>query len=141
MLHRSNILPHPRVPEIALLPHCTTENLTRRFPLRSGPPRPLANPPRPPFLGRAQCLAQLVGPSVTRETVAIDGEETKIYRYLIRTFDFTELDGKEKWTAYKFTKNVYDAWVPEHLQRISSAVNQIPEGINFNVSQSSELHG
>ena len=32
----------------------------------------------------------------------IDGKDTKYYHNPIRTFDFTELDGKEKWTAYKF---------------------------------------
>ena len=38
----------------------------------------------------------------------IDGPKTTFYRYPIHTFDFTALDGKEKWTAYKFTKNVYN---------------------------------
>ncbi|TEY70357.1 hypothetical protein BOTCAL_0106g00320 [Botryotinia calthae] len=39
----------------------------------------------------------------------IDDEgNTTFYRHPIHTFDFTALDGKEKWTAYKFTKNVYD---------------------------------
>jgi hypothetical protein len=38
----------------------------------------------------------------------IDGKKTTFYRYPIREFSFTELDGKEKWTAYKFIKNVYD---------------------------------
>lgn len=38
----------------------------------------------------------------------IKGKDTKYYRHLIRKFDFTEDNGKEKWTTYKFTKNVYD---------------------------------
>jgi hypothetical protein len=38
----------------------------------------------------------------------INGKKTTFYYYLIREFSFIELDGKEKWTAYKFTKNVYD---------------------------------
>jgi hypothetical protein len=38
----------------------------------------------------------------------INGNKTTFYRYPIRKFDFTELDGKEKWTAYKFTKNIYN---------------------------------
>lgn len=38
----------------------------------------------------------------------IEGELTTFYRHPIRKFDFTEQDGKEKWTAYKFTRNVYD---------------------------------
>jgi hypothetical protein len=38
----------------------------------------------------------------------LNREKTTFYRHAIHTFDFTALDGKEKWTAYKFTKNVYD---------------------------------
>lgn len=34
----------------------------------------------------------------------IDGKETTFHRHLIRNFAFIEQDGKEKWTAYKFTK-------------------------------------
>lgn len=69
----------------------------------------------------------------------IDGKDTKYYRYLIRTFDFTEQDGKEKWTTYKFTKNVYDNWMPDHFKRICSAIDKIPPDISFDVSQESEL--
>jgi hypothetical protein len=46
----------------------------------------------------------------------IDGKKTIFYPHPIRKFDYTELDGKEKWTAYKFTKNVYDIWMPTHLK-------------------------
>lgn len=38
----------------------------------------------------------------------INGNKTTFYRYSIRKFDFTELDGKEKWMLYKFTKNIYN---------------------------------
>jgi hypothetical protein len=37
----------------------------------------------------------------------IDRKKITFYRHPIRTFDFTELDGKEKWTAYKFVINIY----------------------------------
>ena len=66
----------------------------------------------------------------------INGNETTFYRHPIHDFSFTALDGKEKWTAYKFTKNVYDTWMPKHLERICSAIDEIPSGINFDVSQS-----
>ncbi|KAK0246651.1 hypothetical protein LTS09_018209, partial [Friedmanniomyces endolithicus] len=69
----------------------------------------------------------------------IGESETKYYRHAIHTFDFTALDGKERWTAYKFTKNVYDHWMPIHFKRICSAIEQIPAGISFSESQS-ELH-
>ncbi|KAL1952992.1 hypothetical protein VTO42DRAFT_3788 [Malbranchea cinnamomea] len=56
----------------------------------------------------------------------LTGKDTKYYRYTIRTFDFTELGGREKWTAYQFTKNIYDSWVPEHFKNICSAIDQLP---------------
>jgi hypothetical protein len=49
-----------------------------------------------------------------------------------------ELDGKEKWTAYKFTKNVYDIWMPTHLKRICSVIDDLPPDLDFEVSQQSE---
>ncbi|EHK24854.1 uncharacterized protein TRIVIDRAFT_61612 [Trichoderma virens Gv29-8] len=52
----------------------------------------------------------------------INGKEVKYYRHPIRSFSFTELDGKEKWAAYQFTKNVYDIWVLDHFMRICSAI-------------------
>ncbi|KAF7853625.1 uncharacterized protein EAF02_011930 [Botrytis sinoallii] len=69
----------------------------------------------------------------------INKESTTFYRHPIRTFDFTELDGKEKWTAYKFTKNVYDIWMPTHLKRICSVIDDLPSDLDFEVSQQSEL--
>ena len=69
----------------------------------------------------------------------IDGNKTTFYRHPIHTFDFTALDGKEKWTAYKFTKNVYNIWMPTHLKRICSVIDQLPSDLDFELSQQSEL--
>ncbi|KAL2361680.1 hypothetical protein RJZ56_005428 [Blastomyces dermatitidis] len=66
----------------------------------------------------------------------IEGSKTSFYCHPIRTFDFTELDGREKWTAYTFMRNVYDKWAPDHLKRIHSAIDAIPPGVNFDVPQS-----
>jgi hypothetical protein len=73
----------------------------------------------------------------------IDGPNTTFYRHPIHTFDFTALDGREKWTAYKFTKNVYDIWMPMHFKRICSVIDELPPDINFEVSElpSSESSG
>ncbi|KAH8760016.1 hypothetical protein BGZ57DRAFT_944192 [Hyaloscypha finlandica] len=72
-----------------------------------------------------------------REILAfLVSEKTTFYRHAIYTFDFTALDGKEKWTAYKFTKNVYDIWMPTQLKRICSVINDLP--LDFKVSQQSE---
>ncbi len=66
--------------------------------------------------------------------------KTTFYRHPIKEFSFTSEEGKDKWTAYKFTKNVYDTWMPTHLKRICSVIDQLPPDLNFEVSQGSELH-
>ncbi|KIM93486.1 hypothetical protein OIDMADRAFT_95523, partial [Oidiodendron maius Zn] len=35
----------------------------------------------------------------------VDGKKTTFYRHPIHKFDFTALEGKEKWIAYKFTNS------------------------------------
>ncbi|KAG9228695.1 hypothetical protein BJ875DRAFT_525764 [Amylocarpus encephaloides] len=35
-------------------------------------------------------------------------------------------EGKEKWSAYKFTKNIYDIWMPTQLKRICSVIDDLP---------------
>ena len=37
--------------------------------------------------------------------------------------------------AYKFTKSVYNIWMLTHLKRIYSAIDEIPSGANFEVSE------
>ena len=63
-------------------------------------------------------------------------DKTTFYRHPIHKFDFTALDGKDKWTAYKFTKNVYDTWMPIQYKRICSAIDELPSDIDFDLSQS-----
>ncbi|KAK0708582.1 hypothetical protein B0H67DRAFT_603500 [Lasiosphaeris hirsuta] len=63
----------------------------------------------------------------------IAGKDNKYYRHPIREFSFTELDGKDKWTAYRFTRNVYDMWMPAHFKNICSAIDQLPSSLDFNV--------
>ena len=69
----------------------------------------------------------------------IEGKKQTYYRHPIHKFDFTALDGKEKWTAYKFTKNVYELWMPKHFERICSAISDFPSNVSFNLSQQSQL--
>ncbi|KAK9360701.1 hypothetical protein V1504DRAFT_468987 [Lipomyces starkeyi] len=63
----------------------------------------------------------------------MDGKNTRYYRHPIHEFSFTALDGKEKWTAYRFTKNVYDTWMPAHFKKICSAIDQLPANLDFDV--------
>ncbi|KAK3671375.1 hypothetical protein LTR37_021583, partial [Vermiconidia calcicola] len=69
----------------------------------------------------------------------INGRERKYYRHPIHEFCFTALDGREKWTAYKFTKNVYDSWMPTHFKRICSVIDQLPPDVNFELTEASGL--
>ena len=70
----------------------------------------------------------------------IEGKSQKYYRHPIHEFSFTALDGKDKWTTYKFTKNVYEIWMPKHFKRICSAIDAFPSGVSFDLSQQSELN-
>lgn len=69
----------------------------------------------------------------------IDKDKTTFYRHPIRTFDFTEEDGREKWTTYKFVKNIYDHHMPNLHKLICSAVNELPADISFDLSQSASF--
>ncbi|KAH7175861.1 hypothetical protein EDB81DRAFT_705993 [Dactylonectria macrodidyma] len=71
----------------------------------------------------------------------MDGKDTKYYRYPIRQFDFTEQGGRDKWTVYRFTKNVCDMWMPQHFERICSAVDQLPSELEFSVPPLSQATG
>ncbi|KAK3693110.1 hypothetical protein B0T22DRAFT_525606 [Podospora appendiculata] len=68
----------------------------------------------------------------------IDGKDTQYYRHPIRKILLTELDGRDKWTAYRFTRNVYDMWMPKHFEDICSAIDQLPTELDFDVPPLSE---
>lgn len=65
----------------------------------------------------------------------IDGKDVKFYRHLISMFVFAPSgEGDQRWKAYKFVKNVYDMWLPDHFKRLCSAVDMLPTDLNFEVS-------
>ncbi|KAI9790552.1 MAG: hypothetical protein M1816_005059 [Peltula sp. TS41687] len=57
----------------------------------------------------------------------IQGDEVKYYRHLIKGFDILSEEGKERWTAYSFTRNMYGKFMPDHLERIKKGVNDLPD--------------
>ncbi|KAI0399981.1 hypothetical protein F4802DRAFT_586964 [Xylaria palmicola] len=63
----------------------------------------------------------------------INQKQTLYYRYSIRSYSFMDMDGKDKWAAYQFTKNIYDNWVPGHFKSICEAIDKLPSNINFEV--------
>ena len=67
--------------------------------------------------------------------LVINGPKTTFYHHPIKEFSFISEDGKEKWTVYKFTKNVYNIWMPTHIKRICSVIDKLPPNINFEVSK------
>ena len=69
----------------------------------------------------------------------IEGDKTTYYRHPIHEFSFTALDGKEKWTAYKFVKNVYDHHSLKLHKMICSGIDDLPAGISFDLSQSASF--
>lgn len=70
--------------------------------------------------------------------VLIDRKDTSFYRHLIQDFSIVNQDGKDKWTAYKFVRNVYDKFYPVHHERICSAVDQLPNPEDFAVESFSQ---
>ena len=59
--------------------------------------------------------------------VLVDGKDTSFYRHLIQDFSIVNQDGKDKWTAYKFTLSVYHDFRRIHHERITSAADQLPD--------------
>ena len=57
----------------------------------------------------------------------IEGDKISYHRHLIDQFYFVARGGKEKWATYKFIKNVYKTWMPTHLAKIRSAIDDIPD--------------
>ena len=66
-----------------------------------------------------------------------DGSKTKTHRHQIHTFDITALNGKERWTTYKFTVAVYHHSLTL-LKRIRSLVDDLPPDFALGLCQQSE---
>ncbi|EEH36365.2 hypothetical protein PAAG_06783 [Paracoccidioides lutzii Pb01] len=60
----------------------------------------------------------------------IDGKKTTYYRHSIHEFSFAALDGREKWTSYKFVMGVYDDWQSEPSFSESTGLSQGIEGVD-----------
>ena len=59
----------------------------------------------------------------------IDGDKTSYYRYKIKQFDCSDGGGVEKWTCYKFTRNIYEKFFPAYLKMIKGAIDQLPDPV------------
>ncbi len=59
----------------------------------------------------------------------IDGDKTSFWQYQIRHFAFNDQGGKEKWKCRTTTLNICDSFAADHLKRILSAVDELPDPI------------
>lgn len=66
-----------------------------------------------------------------------DGDKVTFHRYKLRSFDISDQDGKERWTAYHIVRKIYDYFAPIHLQRIRDAIEQLSTGLSFELSSAS----
>ena len=66
----------------------------------------------------------------------IKEDKTTFYRHPIRKFSFTAQDGKEKWTTYKFVRNIYDYYSSKVHKLICWAIDDLPVD---NLSQSASF--
>ncbi|KAK1256099.1 hypothetical protein MKX07_008358 [Trichoderma sp. CBMAI-0711] len=55
----------------------------------------------------------------------IYGDVTNFHRKMIHSFDFSDPEC-DRWAAYRFTRNLYDTWMPAHFANICSAIEQLP---------------
>ncbi len=69
----------------------------------------------------------------------IEDDKTTFYRHPIHMSDFTAPGGRERWTAYKFVKNVYDHHSLKLHKTICSAIDDLPADISFDLSQISSF--
>jgi hypothetical protein len=56
----------------------------------------------------------------------MEDNRTSFYRYTLREFSFTADGGAERWAAYRFVRNLYELWMPEHLQLLRGAIRHLP---------------
>lgn len=56
-----------------------------------------------------------------------EDDDTFIYRHLLKEFDITADNGKDKWTAHKFTRNLYYIIGSLHLAKLRLAVDDLPD--------------
>jgi len=57
----------------------------------------------------------------------IDSEHTSYYTHLHNGhFISPQITNETRWTSYKFVKNLYEKWVPDHLDKVRSLLDGLP---------------
>ncbi|KAI9371346.1 hypothetical protein BJX61DRAFT_543768 [Aspergillus egyptiacus] len=60
----------------------------------------------------------------------VEAGRVSFYRHPVSTVHFTAGD-VNKWKAYKIVMAIYNLWVPAHFKRICSAVDDLPDNVDF----------
>lgn len=60
---------------------------------------------------------------------SLETPEQRFYRYSIRRAYFAEQE--DRWTAYRFTRNVYDVFAPIHRKRVCDVLDSLPENASI----------
>lgn len=66
----------------------------------------------------------------------IESKMVRYHRHVVKIFDIVSEDGKDRWTAYRFVRNIYKSFAPDHRKRIMSAVDQLPDPTALTVTPS-----
>lgn len=62
-----------------------------------------------------------------------DKDKTIVFWHLVYRFNFTALGRKNKWMAYKFTKNIHNKFIQVYYKFIYSALNNLLSGLDFEI--------
>lgn len=54
------------------------------------------------------------------------GGITNYFQQILHSFDFADPGCSDRWAAYRFTRNIYDTWMPAHFDWICSAIDDLP---------------
>ncbi|KAL3491645.1 hypothetical protein BJX62DRAFT_118103 [Aspergillus germanicus] len=65
--------------------------------------------------------------------VIVDNGAITYHRYKLKAFDFRDMDGSDRCASYKLAMAIYNLWLPKHFERLCSAIDDIPDDVNFGV--------
>jgi hypothetical protein len=58
--------------------------------------------------------------------ITFEGGKTSYWRHEVcNEVNLTSGKEEDRWFSYKFSKNIYEVWVPEHLKRLKYALARI----------------
>lgn len=66
----------------------------------------------------------------------IHGKDPEFYREPVAKFDISKTaEADNRWIAWTVAMNILDLWLPDHFERICSAIDMLPARLDFEVSE------